>query len=218
MNEESLQFRQIQKHFGQRLVLSVNELTLSHGECVLLTGSNGSGKTTLLKVLSGLLKPEQGEICLANNWQSWQLSKKTLLKRSIYLHQNVYLFHSSVYENVAYGLKLNGTPTNKQSSIIDASLQWAELDSLAEQPASTLSGGEKQRLALCRARVLEPEYLFLDEPASNLDGSARKKTWQLLETLREDGTGIIISSHHHQEFQDLCNRQLQMLKGDVVSQ
>ena len=102
---DQIHFENIEKVYGDRVLLSVDAFTMSAGKCALITGDNGAGKTTLLKIVSGLLKPEKAMVCVDRQQISWSNARSALQSQVVYLHQSPYMFDTTVYENVAYGLR-----------------------------------------------------------------------------------------------------------------
>lgn len=116
----------------------------------------------------------------------------------IYLHQHPYMFDRGVAENIAYDLWRAGLASAEVRTKVEAALEWAGLGQLAARNARRLSGGEKQRVELARARVLSPKLLLLDEPLANLDHASRDWTFLLIRRLRSEGIGILVTSHEPQ--------------------
>ena len=181
-----------------RRVLDIDALNIYTGKCLLLTGPNGVGKTTLLKILSGLESPdESGKTHVHyDNWHlSWAAARKHYCRDVIYLHQQAYLFDNTVFENVRYGLRRRGLEREEINTRIRRALEWAGLSHLAQRNARELSGGEKQRVALTRALVLQPRMLLLDEPFSGLDENARSRTGFLIQRIKSDNVAVVVTSH-----------------------
>ena len=208
-----IRFTNLQMTLGGRRILDVHELAIAEGQLTVLTGPNGAGKTTLLKIVAGLLQPDLGRVVFEGKTRTWRRAKHTLRRQMIYLHQHPYLFRTSVANNIAYGLKRAGVPRKEAKKRIEEALEWASLSQLAMQNARHLSGGEMQRLALCRARVLHPRLLLLDEPSSNMDQQHRERTYQLLESLRAEGISLVLTSHEPHAFAELEDQHLYLSEG-----
>jgi tungstate transport system ATP-binding protein len=194
-----------------RMLLDIPEFLLPEGCCTVLSGVNGSGKTTLMKVIAGLQRPDSCQI----TWQrqaimNWKKARPLLFRHIVYLHQQPFLFDTTVYNNVAYGLRHQGHSRTQRRGLIDEALQWVGLAGLASRHARRLSGGEKQRLALGRAYVLQPSVLLMDEPTANMDQSARVQTFQLVRQLKERGISVMISSHELEQLGPLGDRHLRL--------
>lgn len=208
-----MHFSNIQKSFAGQHLFSIAEFTLVAQECAVLSGPNGSGKTTLLKILAGLEAPDKAGIKLEREMLSWSAASRLLRKQAVYVHQTPYMFDRSVTDNIAYGLRYQGLSARRLREQVNTSLAWAGLSHLAQRNAKLLSGGEKQRVALTRAKVLAPKFLLLDEPTANLDAASKQQTLQLITQLSAEAVGIIISSHEHEVINGLCDRHLHLQDG-----
>lgn len=202
--------RQLQKCFGSELILDIAELDLYAGEAVLLKGRNGAGKSTLMRILAGLERFDHGDFLLDGLPVSKHRRKSLQSHRVIYLHQHPFLFDTSVEENLGYGLKCRKIDKPDRHQKIAEALRWSGLEHLAQRNAKTLSGGEKQRIALARAWVLEPDLLLLDEPTANMDTESRQQTSFLIRRLINEGMGIVICSHELKADNSLIDRSLHL--------
>ena len=165
----------------------------------------GSGKTTLLKIMSGLLKPEQAAVTRNEITLPWAKAKSMLESESVYLHQTPYMFDKSVFNNVAYGLRATKVPKTQVDEKVWQALRWGKLDHLTPRNAKLLSGGEQQRVALTRARIVNPSYLLLDEPTANMDRGSRQQTYELIQSLQKEGMSIVISAHDVEAFSNIVD-------------
>ena len=190
-----LQVQGLSKRHGDRLLFDIDEWSVAPGTALVLTGVNGAGKSTLLRVLAGLesASMQAGRF----DGQAFQLHPYSpfLRREIVYVHQHPVMFSSSVPENIAYGLAARGMPRHEIRERVDAAMAWAGVEHLRNADPRSLSGGEKQRIALARARVLEPLLLLLDEPTSNLDGQAREQLIALVPSLTAAGGSVIIACH-----------------------
>ena len=165
----------LKKVYRERVVLEIETLSLSQGETLALAGANGSGKTTLLRILAGNLKPTEGEVRTASP--------------ILYLPQRSYAFRGTVLDNVLLGAK-----DQKEEAL--QLLEETELLPLKDKKASSLSGGELQRLAFCRLLVRPCKLLLLDEPTSACDAAGAKLLLAALERYREKhGCTVVLSTH-----------------------
>jgi tungstate transport system ATP-binding protein len=195
MSPTLLQAEGLVRRLGGRRVLDGIRLNLARGQCCVLSGDNGSGKTTLLRILSGLEVADAGTLrfqgeqtTLPGYPDDWRL-------RVVYVHQHPYLFHTSVAGNIAYGLKARGEARESLRQKVDEAIDWAGVREVIRVPPHKLSGGEKQRVAMARAKVLAPQLLLLDEPTANLDADGRRRTLELLARLIADGVSVLIACH-----------------------
>ncbi|MGI9321070.1 MAG: molybdenum cofactor guanylyltransferase MobA [Thiogranum sp.] len=191
-----LQLKHLRKSIngGERL-FDIDEFSIRTNTCIVLSGRNGAGKTTLLKILAGLDKPDHADILYDGEHLPWKLAQRKLRHDVVYLHQQPYMFDKTVEENIAYGLHRSGLKRAQVDEKVDQALQWAQLSKLATRNARQLSGGEKQRVALTRARVLSPRLLLLDEPLASMDINAREQTIHLIKRLKSEGVSSIVTSH-----------------------
>jgi tungstate transport system ATP-binding protein len=211
--ESLLSACQLQKTFGDRLLLNIDSLAFYAGEAVLLSGRNGAGKSTLLKIMAGLESFDSGTL----SYRGAPLNRRAhrnIGGKVIYLHQQPCLFDSSVEANVGYGLKARAN--SPQAARIHQALTWSGLAHLAKRNAQTLSGGEKQRIALARAWVMEPELLLLDEPTANMDAESREQTLFLIRRLINEGMGIVLCSHEFKTDHRLIQRELHLEAGHLT--
>ncbi|MGP1678272.1 MAG: energy-coupling factor ABC transporter ATP-binding protein [Burkholderiales bacterium] len=195
MSQPLLEVEGVVRRLGGRRVLDGVGLNLARGQCCVLSGDNGSGKTTLLRILSGLEAADAGvlrfqgvQTRLPGYPDDWRL-------RVVYVHQHPYLFHSSVAGNIAYGLKARGEPRERLRQKVEEAIDWAGVRDVIAVPPHKLSGGEKQRVAMARAKVLSPQLLLLDEPTANLDADGRRRTIDLLARLFTEGVTVLIACH-----------------------
>ncbi|PID46443.1 MAG: hypothetical protein CSB47_04080 [Proteobacteria bacterium] len=209
----------LQKQFGSRDILNAINVTLQRGECHLLLGENGAGKTTLLRIMAGLLKPEAGHISVNKRTLCWLRARPLLRDKVMYLHQMPYLFDGSVLQNLKYAVasSSSGMCSSQRNASIEEVLEWSGLAALVKCPAKQLSGGEKQRLALARARLRRAPVLLLDEPTSNMDSESLQKTLALLASLKALGTCMLIACHEPSNFMEIADGEYQLSAGDLHS-
>jgi len=151
------------------------DLAVERGEFLCLLGPSGCGKTTTLRMIAGLLQPDAGEIRVDGQLLSSPRSLVPPERRNMGMIFQSYAVwpHMTVQHNVAYGLKVKGTPAREREERVAALLRATQLAGLADRYPSELSGGQQQRVALARALAPHPEILLLDEPLSNLDAHLR---------------------------------------------
>ena len=208
MTAFNITFKNITKNFNQRLVFNIPELTIESGKCCLLSGVNGSGKSTLLKIISGLETADSAEIYFKNKKLDKKSAQKQIHKDIIYLHQTPLMFDASVADNIKYGMRKQGFSKKIILEKANTALQWADLEHLKDNNARLLSGGEKQRVALARAYVLSPKILLLDESFSNVDSQGRKRIFEQICKLKDEGIGIILTSHDLSHTSSLAEHHL----------
>jgi len=201
---------------GDRLLLDVEELSVHAGHCLLLTGPNGAGKTTLLKILSGLEPPDGALVDYGGTRLPWPAARRRFRRDVIYLHQQAYLFDCSVTDNVTYGLRGLGQSRAQIARRAEQALEWGGLAHLAGRNARELSGGEKQRVALTRALALTPRVLLLDEPFSGLDEESRDRTGFLIQRLKTERVGVVVTSHELLPLSGIADEHLELRTGRLV--
>jgi tungstate transport system ATP-binding protein len=162
--------------------VDIDNLEIGGTGCHVFLGPNGCGKTTLLKIIAGLLKPAEGRV--------------SVNAKAVLVHQNPYLLSGTVFQNVAYGLRVKKTDRAETAERVTAELERWGLTSLRDRPASKLSGGERQRTAIARAMVLRPDIMLLDEPTASVDPENIVQMEELIKNIITAGTTIILSTHH----------------------
>ena len=183
------------KSWGGRPVLRIARLVLEAGSSYVLSGDNGAGKSTLLRILAGL-EPARVE-GFAFEGGLLQLDRlPAQVRRQIgFVHQHPYMLSGSTLANVEYGLRVRGMPRNGRARLAHEALTWAGMAELADVPAQRLSGGEQQRLALARVKVLSPRVYLLDEPTANLDADGRRRVIELIAQLAAADKVVVIACH-----------------------
>jgi tungstate transport system ATP-binding protein len=183
------------KSFGAKRLLDVGALELGVGDLIVLSGDNGSGKSTLLKMLAGLERADRMGL-RANGLAADEARYPRELRRLIvYVHQHPYLFHTSIADNIRYGLRLRDMPAAERERRVEEAIAWAGVGHLRGVPPQKLSGGEKQRVALARAKVLEPRVLLVDEPTASLDAQARAQVIELLQRTATGDNCVVVACH-----------------------
>lgn len=205
----------VRKTYGETVALEHASLTAADGKLLTLLGPSGCGKTTLLRIIAGITTADTGQVSIDN----CRIDQLTPERRNIgMVFQSYALFpHMTVFDNVAFGLRMRGVKRMKASQRVGRALELVDLAAYAERYPKQLSGGQQQRVALARALVIEPQVLLLDEPLSNLDAKLR-------ETLREDlrslqqalGTTSIYVTHDQAEAMALADEIIVMNEGNIV--
>jgi len=211
-----LEVRSVGKRFGSTQVLKNISLDIASGEFLTLLGESGSGKTTLLRLIAGFEQPSAGEIWMGGE----RLDILPPYKRPVNtVFQNYALFpHLSARDNVAYGLRVKGTPASETSSRVEEALSLVKMQGFAASRPSQLSGGQQQRIALARALVNRPQLLLLDEPLSALDANLRKQMQSELKALqREIGITFLFVTHDQEEAMALSDR-IALLRDGALEQ
>lgn len=215
MTEVKLIARDLVMSFGARRLFQADQLAFCQGDVIYLQGDNGTGKSTLMKILAGLFRPTQGVIEASGFAKNPWWKRNPLLGKAVYLHQHPYLFDGSVEYNLNYGAQLSAESSSQATLRIQQAIDMAQLGSLLHARASDLSGGERQRLAIARAWILQPKLLMLDEPTSNMDRDSQALVLQMIQQLKQEGTGLLVSSHQHCALTALCQQRWQ-IEGEHI--
>ncbi len=190
-----LKASQLRKVHGERALLDIDTLALDAGAAYVLTGVNGSGKSTLLRILAGLDSGSCGALALDGKPLALAPYPRALRESVVYVHQHPVMFSTPVLHNVAYGLRARGMAKDAAHALAHEAMAWAGVVHLNGADPARLSGGEKQRIALARAKVMQPRLLLLDEPTANLDGQARERVIALIPALVTAGTTVVMACH-----------------------
>jgi iron(III) transport system ATP-binding protein len=210
----------VHKKLGENKILRGVSFQISRGEVVALLGPSGSGKTTLLRAVAGLDHPDTGRITLDDQvfFDSATRQQLPAEKRNLGLVFQSYALwpHRTVFENVAYGLKLRKLPSTEIAAKVSAVLAQIGLEALAARYPHQISGGQQQRVALARALVYDPRLILLDEPLSNLDAKLREEArlW-LRELIQRLGISAVMVTHDQTEALAVADRILLLDKGRI---
>jgi tungstate transport system ATP-binding protein len=208
---------------GGKKVIDIPSLAFKRGNTYALMGPNGAGKTTLLHLLNRLEKPTSGTIryngidIFGNNRKGLEIQRKMTL-----VTQPPFLFDTSVFTNIAFGLKARGFSREEIRKRVLKYLSLVGLGGYEKRRARKLSGGETQRVALARALALEPELLLLDEPTAFIDSATTSFIENLLKSLNKNENfiqpiTIIFSTHNAQQANSLANMVINIQAGKIES-
>lgn len=190
---------------GKRLVGPI-DFTLGSGGMTLVIGPNGAGKTTLLRLMHGLQRCSGGTLI-------WAVPDAEAQQSQTFVFQAPIMMRRRVIDSLAYPLRLRGMAKRAARGRAQECAQRFGLEDLLSSWAPMLSGGEKQKLSLARALIVEPEVLFLDEPCANLDGSATREIEAILLAAKAAGTRIVMSTHDMGQAKRLADDMIFMHKG-----
>lgn len=197
--------------------MQIEQLELQTGRIYLLAGANGSGKSTLLHLLALLLEPAAGTFELQGERVSEEAQRQRLRRQVTLVEQSPYLFDTSVYQNLAFGLRLREVIVELQDRRIRQALQAVGLEGFETRRARALSGGETRRVALARAMVLRPQLLLLDEPTTGLDQETLPVFEECLAALPAQGTTVVIASHDGDQSRRLAGEVLTIERGRLLA-
>lgn len=202
---------------GGVAVLDVPSISITEGEVLALIGPNGAGKTTLLQALSCLLKPASGELYFRGVKVGSGVSVLEYRRRLAMVFQEPLLFDTTVFSNIASGLRIRGMKRSEIDGIAVEQLERFGISHLRDRSARRLSGGEAQRVSLARAFATRPEILFLDEPFASVDQPSSEALIEDLQVvLRKTGTTAILATHDRMEALRLSDRIAIMKDGRVL--
>ncbi len=200
-----IEIRSITKRFGPIVAVDNNDLSIHAGEFFALLGPSGCGKTTLLRMLAGLEVPTSGQ-CLIDGEDMAGIQPNRRPVNMVFQSYAVFP-HMTVYDNVAYGLKVTGTPKAQIEIDVMTALGRVQLEAYRSRMPDQLSGGQKQRVALARALVKKPKVLLLDEPLSALDAKLRETMQvELVKLQHSVGITFVIVTHDQDEALSMADR------------
>ena len=221
MDKLIFKVRNLKKVYNNKIVLDVDNLDFQEGKIYAIVGPNGSGKTTLLNILNLLEKADEGQIFF-HDQEITNKSNEDILeirRRMTLVNQDPFLFHSTVYDNIAYGLKIRSIPPKVQKSRIKSALNIVGLSGFKDRRANQLSGGEAQRVVIARALVIEPEVLFLDEPTANIDQKHVDVVERIIKKIRKEiKTAVIFTTHDLSQAYRLADEVISLLDGKIIKQ
>jgi len=218
MNSETLiKIENIVLQRGGSTVLDISEFQVQQGRILALIGPNGAGKSTLLLMLAGLLKPRQGKMYFQGLPVENRADLAILRRNAAVVFQEPLLLNSSVYENVALGLKFRRLKNEEIRKSTQSALDYFGISQLAKRSAKTLSGGEAKRVSLARAFAIKPQIILLDEAFNSLDPPSRETIIDdLRQILEETKITAVLASHDREETLRLAQDVTVMVDGKIV--
>ena len=217
MEIKKIEVKNLKKLYNHFIAVNDISFTVNKGDIVAILGPNGAGKTTLVKMLTGLLRPTEGNIYYdsINFCKSQNNIKKVI---GLVPQENNIDRDISVYNNLLIHSILYGMDKKERKKSITEALQFAELDEYEHKLANELSGGLKRRLVIARAILHKPKILFLDEPSVNLDPHSRRHIWNFIRKINNDSqTTIFITTHYIEEAELLAKKVVIMDRGEVIA-
>jgi lipopolysaccharide export system ATP-binding protein len=209
----------LSKTYGKRKVVDGVSIEVERGQVVGLLGPNGAGKTTVFYMMVGLVFPGEGKIFLGDK----EVTKLALHERARggvgYLPQETSLFRKlSVNDNISMALEARGLPS---AAVVEKAKQLVQrfgLGKVENSPVSALSGGEKRRCEIARCLAIEPDFVLLDEPFAGIDPIAVSEIQALIQDLKRQGIGVLITDHNVRETLGSCDRGYLMRDGKIFFQ
>lgn len=212
----AIEARSLDKWFGQVHAVRQVDLNIPRARIYGFLGPNGSGKSTTIRMLCGLLTPSAGDIRVLGH--AIPAEAERLRHKVGYMTQKFSLYQDlTSLENLQFIANIYGLRSAQRHQRIEANTRRYGLEKLLNQRAATMSGGQKQRLALACATLHEPELLFLDEPTSAVDPENRRDFWESLFDLVEEGTTVLVSTHYMDEA-ERCHALAILDRGSLVAE
>ena len=209
-----IEIRNLTKRFGDFTAVDHLNLTVNTGEFFGLLGPNGAGKTTTISMMSTVLLPSEGEIRidgqLLDRKASNQKRKLSVITQEYSMRQDMTIDEVMEYQGRLYHL-----PRKMMLEKSDELLEFVGLKEYHRRTVRHLSGGMKRKVMICRALLIEPEILILDEPTAGMDALSRRQMWNLLRQVNGRDMTIILTTHYIEEAQALCDRVALINRGSL---
>tara|TARA_X000000368_G_scaffold186620_1_gene147308 strand:- start:5391 stop:6119 length:729 start_codon:yes stop_codon:yes gene_type:complete len=207
----------LKKQYGQKSVVNNIDINLKKGEIVGLLGPNGAGKTTTFYMITGMIRPSSGTILLDNA----DITNLPMYKRARmgigYLAQEPSIFGKlTVENNLKIVLETILPKDMDQNNLIDELLEQFNIAKLRNSLGSSLSGGERRRVEICRTLALNPDFVLLDEPFAGVDPIAVEDIQQMIMSLKEKNIGVLITDHNVRETLSITDRSYLLHSGEIL--
>lgn len=206
--------KHITQEYNGKIALCGVNLSVQKGEVLLIIGPNGAGKTTLLRIMGLLDKPVGGEV-LYRGVKVRKSNAPRLRSKITMVFQRAVLFNTTVFDNIAYGLKLRGYSSGEIERRVGHALGLVGIKKFSKCRAKTLSSGEQQCVVIARALALKPELLLLDEPTANLDPTNATIVEDVIRSLKNDAA-VVVTTHNISQARRLPDRVACLLDGVVI--
>ncbi len=212
-----LEVDNIRKSYKNRVVLNSVSLTFNTAEIVGILGANGAGKTTLFSILSGMIKPDGGEIKLSGRDITYTRLHKRANIGIVYLPQDASIFRGlSVEDNIKAILEITYKDEKQISDKLNELLEVFAITHLRKSMAYVLSGGERRKVEIARALATSPAFLLLDEPFSGVDPISISEIVAIMKNLKNSGIGVIVTDHNARETLQVIDRGYIMANGQIL--
>jgi ABC-2 type transport system ATP-binding protein len=203
--------RDVHKAYGDLRAVDGVSFDVGEGEFFGILGPNGAGKTTTLEIIEGLREPDAGEVTVLG-MRPWPRNPALLPRIGVQLQASSFFERLTAREQLRTFASLYGVGPQRA----DAMLEVVGLTGSAATRTEKLSGGQAQRLSIACALVPGPDVLFLDEPTGSLDPQARRNLWDLLRAIAAEGRTVVLTTHHMDEAETLCERVAVMDHGKIL--
>ena len=207
----TISVQNLRKSYGSMIAVAGVSFEVEQGEFFGILGPNGAGKTTTLEMLEGLRKPDDGQLTVLG-LPPWPRNPALLPRIGVQLQSTSFFERLTAREQIRTFASLYGISTRRADDMLGV----VGLDDQAEKKAEQLSGGQSQRLSIACALVHDPELVFMDEPTGALDPQARRNLWDLLRQINADGRTVVLTTHHMDEAEILCDRVAIMDHGKIL--
>jgi tungstate transport system ATP-binding protein len=207
-----MQIVDLQKNYRAVKALKSVSLNLEGNKIIVLLGVNGAGKTSLMRIIAGLEESNSGQIVLNHQ----KIDSKVLRKVSTLVFQKTVMFTMSVYDNLAFGLKIRKVPKEEIPKKLNEALQAVRLSGFEKRRAKKLSGGEQQRIALARALLLDSRVLLLDEPTANLDPNSAIIIEKAIISQKSSQRIIVMATHNLNQARRMADEIVHIHNGEIV--
>ena len=216
-NGHTLEAKNLHKQYGNKLVVCDIDLILKKGEIVGLLGPNGAGKTTTFYMITGMIKPTNGQIFLNQK----DITSDPMYKRSRkgigYLSQEPSIFGKlSVEDNLRLILELTDLSKSDQEEKIHTLLKDLSITHLRNNIGGSLSGGERRRVEICRSLAIDPDFILLDEPFAGVDPIAVEDIQSIIRSLKNRDIGVLITDHNVRETLSITDRSYLLFEGKIL--
>jgi ABC-2 type transport system ATP-binding protein len=204
------------KQYGDRTAIRDVTLSVQQGELFGLLGPNGAGKTTVIKVLTMLTRPTAGRISINGYHPPGDERQIKAMIGVVSQHLNLDI-ELTARENLELHGRLHRIPAGERKQRIEELLEFVELRERGDDMVQTFSGGMKRRLMMARALLHRPRVLFLDEPTAGLDPRVRRRLWETVRKLADEGLTVLLTTHYIEEAENLCKRVAILDHGKLIA-
>jgi lipopolysaccharide export system ATP-binding protein len=216
-NGHTLEAKHLHKRYGAKSVVCDVDLILNKGEIVGLLGPNGAGKTTTFYMITGMIKPTNGQIFLDQKDITGDPMYKRSRKGIGYLSQEPSIFGKlSVEDNLRLILELTDLSKSDQEEKICTLLEDLSITHLRKNKGGSLSGGERRRVEICRTLAIDPDFILLDEPFAGVDPIAVEDIQSIVRSLKNRGIGVLITDHNVRETLSITDRSYLLFEGKIL--
>lgn len=215
---QSLRAEKLCKSFKGRDVVKSVSFSVKTGEVVGLLGPNGAGKTTSFYMVVGLLFPGTGEVYIEEEAITSMPMHLRACKGISYLPQNMSIFRKlTVEDNLLAVMEVTKVPRSERKNLLSELLQKFQIGHIAKSMGAALSGGERRRVEIARSLIIKPKFLLLDEPFAGVDPVTVQEIQAIIESLRHEGLGVLITDHNVRETLNSCCRAYVLSSGQIIA-